>query len=33
MPRSQRLPRLERMLTFVRACGLDDDQVAAWEAA
>ena len=33
MLRSQRLPPLERMLTFVRACGLDDDRAAAWQAA
>jgi Domain of unknown function (DUF4407) len=29
--RKQRLPRLEFVLAFVRACGLDDDQAAAWE--
>jgi exopolysaccharide biosynthesis polyprenyl glycosylphosphotransferase len=29
----QRLPRLELVLAFVRACGLDDDQIAAWKAA
>ena len=33
MLRSQRLPRLELVLAFVRACGLDDDQVAAWKTA
>lgn len=31
--RKQRLPRLEFVLAFVRACGLDDDQAAAWEQA
>ncbi len=33
MLHSERLPRLDLMLTFVRACGLDDDQVTAWERA
>jgi hypothetical protein len=33
MLHSQRLPPLERMLTFVRACGLEEDQAAAWRAA
>ena len=37
MLRSQRLPPLDRMLHFVRAClrarGLDDDQAATWQAA
>jgi exopolysaccharide biosynthesis polyprenyl glycosylphosphotransferase len=33
MLNSQRLPRLELVLAFVRACGLDDQQVAAWKAA
>ena len=33
MLRKQRLPRLELMLTFVRACGLEEDQTAAWQAA
>ena len=31
--RKQRLPRLEFVLAFVRACGLDDEQAAAWEQA
>ena len=31
--RKERLPRLDFVLAFVRACGLDDDQVAAWERA
>jgi hypothetical protein len=26
-----RLPRLDLVLTFVRACGLDEDQAAVWE--
>ena len=33
MLRRQRLPRLELMSDFVRACGLDDGQVTAWEQA
>jgi transcriptional regulator with XRE-family HTH domain len=33
MLRGQRLPRLELMLTFVRACGLEEDRAAAWQAA
>ena len=33
MLNKQQLPPLERMLTFVRACGLDHDQAAAWRAA
>jgi DNA-binding XRE family transcriptional regulator len=33
MLRSERLPRLELMLAFVRACGLDEDQEAAWQNA
>jgi hypothetical protein len=33
MLRSQRLPRLELMLAFVRACGLDENQATAWQAA
>ena len=33
MLRSRRLPRLELVSAFVRACGLDDEQVAGWEAA
>jgi DNA-binding XRE family transcriptional regulator len=33
MLRGQRLPRLELVLTFVRACGLEEDQAAAWQAA
>jgi hypothetical protein len=31
--RGQRLPRLEFVLAYVRACGLDDEQAAAWEQA
>ena len=31
--RKQRLPRLEFVLAFVRACGLDDERAAAWEQA
>ena len=33
MLRSQRLPRLQLMLDFVRACGLGEDQVSAWRIA
>jgi hypothetical protein len=33
MLHSQRLPRLELMLTFVRACGLEEDRATAWRAA
>lgn len=29
----QRLPRLEFLLAYVRACGLNDEQAAAWEQA
>lgn len=31
MLRTRRLPRLELMLAFVQACGLDDDRAAGWE--
>jgi len=33
MLRSQRLPRLELMVAFARACGLEEDQVTAWTTA
>jgi exopolysaccharide biosynthesis polyprenyl glycosylphosphotransferase len=33
MLNKERFPRLELMLAFVRACGLDDDQAAVWQAA
>ena len=33
MLHSQRLPRLELMFSFVQACGLDEDQAAAWRDA
>ena len=33
MLRSQKLPRLELVLDYARAYGLDDEQVAAWEQA
>lgn len=32
MLHSQRLPRLELVLAFVRACGLEEDQAATWRA-
>jgi hypothetical protein len=31
--RRQRLPRLELVLAYVRACGLSDEQATAWEQA
>jgi OmpA-OmpF porin, OOP family len=33
MLRSQKLPRLELVSAYVRACGLADDQITAWEQA
>jgi exopolysaccharide biosynthesis polyprenyl glycosylphosphotransferase len=33
MLRRQKLPRLELLLAFVRACGLDEEQAAVWEQA
>ena len=33
MLHSKRLPRLELVLTFVLACGFEEDQAAAWRAA
>lgn len=33
MLRRQKLPRLELLLAFVRACGLDEEQSAVWEQA
>jgi hypothetical protein len=33
MLRGDRLPRLELMMAFVHACGLDEDQEAAWRNA